>query len=89
MTTQILLLQQIRDSKSWPAGLEEVVGVAVIALVPVVAGIRASERRAGLAGPAQGCADALARRVLGAQIVPLPIESLRTARLAGQVRSPR
>jgi hypothetical protein len=68
---------------------EEVVSVIVIALavaglsaagfVMVVAGIRRSERRMGLGSPPRGCADVLARRVLGAHSCPSVIASRRTA----------
>jgi hypothetical protein len=77
----------------------EVVGVALVALlmvvagtagfVMVVAGIRASERRAGLPGPVRGRADAFARRVLDAKVAPVPIVSLQAARAAGPRRSAR
>ena len=77
----------------------EVIGVALVALltgvagiagfVTVVAGIRRSERRAGLAGPAAGRADAFARLVLDAKVAPVPIVSQRAARLAAPRRSSR
>ena len=77
----------------------EVVGVAFVALlaaaagtavfVMVVIGIRASERRAGLPGPARSRADSLARHVLAVRIQPSPIQSKRTAQLASQYRSIR
>ena len=65
------------------------VGAAAAGFITVVAGIRASERRAGLAGPAEGRADAFARLVLDAKVAPVPIVSLQAARVAGARRSTR
>lgn len=55
--------------------LAVVIVVAVVALAglavafaAVVLGIQLAERRHGLPGPARGCADAFARRVLGARV---------------------
>ena len=81
----------------WPS--LEVVGVALVALLMVVAGaagfvmvvvgIRSSERRTGLPGPVQGRADAFARLVLDAKVAPVPVMSLRDAQLAMARRSAR
>ncbi len=65
------------------------VAAAAAGFITVVAGIRRSERRAGLPGPAEGRADAFARLVLDAKVVPVPIVSLRSAQVAGSRRSAR
>ncbi len=54
-------------------------GLCAAGFVMVVAGIRGTERRMGLDGPPRGCADAIARRVLGAHRCPSAINSRRTA----------
>ena len=54
-------------------------GLSAAGFVMVVAGIRRTERRMGLDAPPRGCADAVARRVLGAHKCPSPISSRRTA----------
>jgi hypothetical protein len=67
-----------------------VVVAGILAFATVVAGIRASERRSGLPGPTSGPADAFARRILCPhQVDPSPIVSQRTARQASYVRSGR
>lgn len=63
--------------------------IATALFVVVVVGIRASERRAGLPGPAQGRADVLTRRILAAHFLPEPVCSLRTARHSQMRRSSR
>ena len=55
-----------------------IAGLSVAGFVMVVAGIRGTERRKGLGKPPRGCADALARRVLGAQRCPYTVASRRS-----------